>query len=80
MSMMLWVKVELALIFDKARCSRVTLSRHNFYLKTSSKRPNMSMCVRKLTYDHVREKINNLGFRPGLTQTKLYKHRRWLEA
>ena len=28
----------------------------------------------------VREKTNNLGFRPGLTQTGLYNHRRWLEA
>ena len=28
----------------------------------------------------VREKTNNLGFRPGLTQTGLYSHRRWLEA
>ena len=26
------------------------------------------------------EKTNNLGFRPGPTQTELYKHRRWLEA
>ena len=26
------------------------------------------------------EKTNNLGFRPGLTQTGLYSHRRWLEA
>ena len=28
----------------------------------------------------VHEKNNNLGFRPGLTQTRLYSHRRWLEA
>ena len=28
----------------------------------------------------VREKTNNLGFRPGLTQTGLYSHRRQLEA
>ena len=26
------------------------------------------------------EKTNNLGFRPGLTQTRLYSYRRWLEA
>ena len=26
------------------------------------------------------EKTNNLGFRPGLTQTRLYSHRRQLEA
>ena len=25
-------------------------------------------------------KTNNLGSRPGRTQTELYKHRRWLEA
>ena len=28
----------------------------------------------------VREKTNNLGFRPGPTQTGLYSHRKWLEA
>ena len=26
------------------------------------------------------EKTNNLGFRPGPTQTGLYSHKRWLEA
>ena len=31
-------------------------------------------------FEPVRDKTNNLGFRPGLTQTGLYKHRRWLEA
>ena len=31
-------------------------------------------------YEPVREKTNNLGFRPGPTQTGLYSHRRWLEA
>ena len=33
-----------------------------------------------MTYEPAREKTNNLGFRPGPTQTKLYKHRRWIEA
>ena len=33
----------------------------------------------KKTNEPVREKTNNLGFRPGLTQTGLYSHRRWLE-
>ena len=33
-----------------------------------------------IAYEPVREKTNNLGFRPGLTQTGLYSHRRWLEA
>ena len=28
----------------------------------------------------VYEKTNNVCFRPGLTQTGLFKHRRWLEA
>ena len=28
----------------------------------------------------MREKTNNLGFRTGPTQTRLYKHRRWLET
>ena len=31
-------------------------------------------------YEPVHEKTNNLGFRPGLTQTRLYSHRRQLEA
>ena len=31
-------------------------------------------------FEHVRKKTNNLGLRPGLTQTGLYSHRRWLEA
>ena len=33
-----------------------------------------------LEYEPVHEKTNNLGFQPGLTQTGLYSHRRWLEA
>ena len=32
------------------------------------------------TLEPVHEKTNNLGFRPGLTQTRLYSHRRQLEA
>ena len=31
-------------------------------------------------YEPVHEKTNNLGFRPGLTQTRLYSHRSRLEA
>ena len=31
-------------------------------------------------FEPVHEKTNNLGFRPGPTQTRLYSHRRWLEA
>ena len=31
-------------------------------------------------YEPVHEKTNNLGFRIGLIQTELYKHRRWLNA
>ena len=30
--------------------------------------------------EHVREKTNNLGFRPGLTQTGMYSHRSRLET
>ena len=33
-----------------------------------------------LINEPVHEKTNNLGFRPGLTQTGLYSHRRWSEA
>ena len=33
-----------------------------------------------VSYEPVREETNNLGFRPGLTQTRLYSHRKELEA
>ena len=33
-----------------------------------------------LIYEPVREKTNNLRFRPGSTKTGLYSHRGWLEA
>ena len=32
------------------------------------------------TFEPVHEKNNNLRFRPGPTQTRLNKHRRWLKA
>ena len=32
------------------------------------------------TYEPVHDKTNNLGFRPGPTQTGLCSHRGWLEA
>ena len=31
-------------------------------------------------FEHVREKTNNLGFRPGPTQTSLFGHRKKLDA
>ena len=31
-------------------------------------------------FEPVHEKTNNLVFRPGPTQIRLYRHRRWLEA
>ena len=34
----------------------------------------------RLINEPVREKTNNLGFRPGPTQTRLYSHRSRLEA
>ena len=37
---------------------------------------NLSLIV----YEPVHEKNNNLGLQPGLTQTGLNSHRRWLEA
>ena len=37
------------------------------------------MCI-SILYEPVHEKTNNLCFRPGQTQTCLYKHNRWLEA
>ena len=31
-------------------------------------------------YEHVHEKTNNLGFRPGPSKTDLYSQSRWLAA
>ena len=31
-------------------------------------------------YELSHEKTNNLGFRPGPTQIRLYSHRKWFEA
>ena len=36
--------------------------------------------LKSKTFEPVHEKTKNLGFRPGLTETGLYSHRRWLEA
>ena len=36
--------------------------------------------VQPIIIEPVHEKTNNLGFRPGLTQTGLYNHRICLEA
>ena len=36
--------------------------------------------IDSVLYDLLREKTNNLGFRPGLTQTGLYSHRSRVEA
>ena len=30
-------------------------------------------------YEPVHETTNNFGFRPGVTQSRLYSHRRWIE-
>ena len=37
-------------------------------------------CLLKYTHEPAHEKTNNLGFRPGLTQTDLYSHRSRLGA
>ena len=34
----------------------------------------------KIISEHCREKACLRGFRPGLTQTRMYIHRRWLKA
>ena len=34
----------------------------------------------QLVCEPMHEKINNLGFQPGMTQTRLYSHRSMLEA
>ena len=39
-----------------------------------------SSYIKRLIYEPVHEKTNNLVFRPGLIQTRLYSHRSRLEA
>ena len=51
-----------------------------FYKSYFENNKTLIVIVRMHTFEPVHEKTNNLGFRPGLTQTGLYKHRRWLEA
>ena len=36
--------------------------------------------INHILFEPVHEKTNNLGFRPGPTQTRLYSHRSRLEA
>ena len=43
----------------------------------------MNVCLKDrkiIVFEPVHEKTNNLGFRPGPTQTGLYSHRTLLEA
>ena len=44
--------------------------------------PPLKICenTNRKIFEPVREKTNNLRFRPGLTQTGLYSHRTLLEA
>ena len=57
-------------------------------MKTVRKRNFSKMCANviapvfqfKMVIEHVREKTNNLGFRPGPIDTRPNSHRRWLEA
>ena len=49
-------------------------------LKSHIRIINFMNCIEKFINEPVREKTNNLDFRPGPTQTGLYSHRRWLEA
>ena len=49
-------------------------------LKSHVRIINFMNCIEKFINEPVREKTNNLDFRPGPTQTGLYSHRRWLEA
>ena len=50
-------------------------------MENSLKRKHLFISrVRIGIIEPVHEKTNNLGFRPGLTQTRLYSHRIKLEA
>ena len=42
--------------------------------------PSRHINIKTMSFEPVCEKINNLGFLPGPTQTVLHKHRRWQEA
>ena len=50
------------------------------FLPMRKQRRSSSVHEMSFQNEPLREKTNNLGFRPGLTQTGLYSHRRWLEA
>ena len=54
----------------------------NIYISILDKdtKQSFSTWVCQVILEPVHEKTNNLGFRPGLTQTGLYKHRKELEA
>ena len=55
------VNMLVCFMFCRGTCGRIAILLNVFTL---------------LKYEPVREKTNNLGFRPGLTQTGLYSHRR----
>ena len=67
---------------------RISLNQYDIHQITLSQNCSLCFCICKLLvlsckgskYEPVREKTNNLGFRPGPTQTGLYSHRKWLEA
>ena len=49
------------------------------YLQLKFSKTDLS-CAFYFTFEPLHEKTNNLGFRPGLTQTGLYNHKSRLEA
>ena len=64
--------------FFEMDCTNFHTVSFNHYIIDSSWNNTELRCA--IIDEPVREKTNNLGFRPGLTQTGLYSHRRWLEA
>ena len=66
------------------RLSRIEEQNTQIMLALQKKKKGVffvSLPIRSLLFiQSVREKINNLGYRPGPTQTDLYSHRSRLEA
>ena len=66
----------------KASLCNIFYDEYRFYTKGMYIRDKVAQVVHiaHSTYEPWRKKTGLRGFRPGLTQTSLCNHRRWLEA
>ena len=62
---------------QKCLAKAILMSTHSLCLEEKKKRKQyfVLMFTSVLLYESLHEKTNNLGFRPGLTQTGLYSYR-----